>query len=323
MTDSWQERTKSGLLWFGFLLLFGPHLVGCDSRRAEKIDLNQRAGDPGLSQAVWETSEEVLLFSFEMHTTPQEDVKRYVPLIEYLNRATGLDFELRFTHHNQDLGENLGQGVIHFALMGGVAYIRAREEYGVVALVHELNYESKSQCRSVIIVPPGSPIQNVEEIAGRTFVFGSPLSTDDYLAPRIHLFEHGITLAELAGYEFAGSAYEAVSAVAAGQFDAAGVSGWVGQRYAAEGLVKIVDYTDAFTSCCIAAHQNLPLDVIEEVKRALIAYRPAESFVSGDRSPIAPSLDGFSEAKDEDYDELRTWWQRFHPPAPESGGETP
>jgi phosphonate transport system substrate-binding protein len=323
MTDSWQERTKSGLLWFGLLLLFGPHLTGCDSRRVEEIDLSQRAGDPGLSQAVWETGDEVLLFSFEMHTTPREDAKRYVPLIQYLNQATGLDFELRFTPYNHDLGQDLGQGVIHFALMGGVAYIRAREEYGVVALAHELNHESKSQCRSVIVVPPGSPIQNVEEIAGRTFAFGRPLSTADYLVPRIHLFKHGITLAELAGYEFAGSAYEVVSAVAAGQFDAAGVSGWVGQRYAAEGLVRIVDYTDTFTSCCIAAHQDLPLDVIEEVKRALIAYRPAESVVSGGRPPVAHSLGGFSEAKDEDYDELRTWWQRFHSPASESEGGAP
>lgn len=323
MTDFWQKRTKSGFLWFGLLLLFGSHLVGCDSRPVERIDLSQRAGDPGLSQAVWETSEEVLLFSFETHTVPQEDAKRYIPLIQYLNQTTGFNFELRFTPYNQDLGQDLGQGVIHFAQMGGAAYIRAREEYGVVALVHELNYESKSQCRSVIIVPPGSPIQNIEEIAGRTFAFGSPLSTDDYLMPRIHLFKHGITLAELAGYEFTESGYEAVSAVAAGQFDAAGVSGWVGQRYAAEGLVKIIHHTDTFPSCCIVAHQNLPPDLIEEVKRALIAYRLAESVVSGDRPLIANPLAGFSEAKDEDYDELRTWWRRFHSPASENEGETP
>ena len=93
---------------------------------------------------------------------------------------------------------------------------------------------------------------------------------------------------------------------------------------AEEKLVRIIHTSEFYPSSCIAANKNVPPEVIEKVKRALLDFRPtgahAEGLYHWDRTEMAT---GFIEARDEDYAKLRKWSIKFDLLDASAGEEAP
>ena len=287
-------------------------MMGCDSQDTKEIDLSERIDDAELARMAPKHDDNVLYFGFDLRGSPEEDARQYLPFLKYMEEATGLHFELRFTPKDGAIVDNLGKGVIQFAAVGAYTYILAHARYGVLPLVHGLNAEGRAEYQSVIIVAPDSPIRKIEELRGKRFAFGSVTSTQGHLIPRILLAEHGMLLDDLAGYEHTGSHQNCANAVAAGLFDAGGMQDILGRRLAKEELVRIIHTSEFYPSSGIAANRDVPPEVIEKVKRALIDFKPkgkdAEGLYHWDRTEMAS---GFSEAHNEDYAKLRQWSIKF------------
>lgn len=287
-------------------------LTGCDSRESEEIDLSERIDDAELARMVPKRDRDILLFGFDLRASPEEDAKQYLPFLNYLEKATGLRFELRLTPRDAAIVDDLGKGVIQFAATGADTYIQAHARYGAIPLVRGLNAEGRAEYQSVIVVAPDSPLRKIKELRGKRFAFGSATSTQGHLIPRIILSEHGVLLDDLAGHEHTGSHQNCANAVAAGRFDAGGIQDLLGRRLAEEGLVRIIHTSEFYPSSGIAANRNVPPEVIEKVKRALIDFKPkgkdAEGLYHWDWTEMA---NGFSEARDADYAKLRKWSIKF------------
>ncbi len=301
-------------------------LAGCDSREVKEINLSERLAETesaGIRMAP-ERDSDVLLFGFALRGSPDEDARQYLPFLKYLEEATGLRFELRFTPQGSDIVDDLGTGKVQFAAIGCGSYLAAHAEYGVMPLVHGLNAEGRAEYQSVIVVAPDSPIREIAELRGKRFAFGSVTSTQGHLIPRITLTKHGISLDDLAVYEYTGSHYYCANALVAGRVDACGMQDIMGRQMAAEGLVRIIYTSEFYPSSGIAANRDVPPDVIEKVKRALLDFDPtgahAASLYHWDRTEMA---NGFVEARDEDYAELREWAVRFGLLDAPEGGPAP
>jgi phosphonate transport system substrate-binding protein len=298
--------------------------TGCNSKNIRKIDLSDRVSDAELQKMGPKHDDNILRFGFDLRSSPREDAQQYIPFLNYLEKATGLHIELRFTPANSTIEDDLGQGVVQFAAIGAVTYITANTKYGIIPLVRGLNTEGRAEYQSVIIVSPDSPIRKIEDLHGSRFAFGSITSTQGHLIPRIILTEHGISLNDLAEYKYTGSHHNCANAVAAGLFDAGGIQDTMGRWMAAEGIFHIIYTSQFYPSSGIAANRDVQLQVIKTIRQALLDFKPkgkdAENLYHWDRTEMP---NGFTEANDEDYTVLREWILKFDQSETPQAGEGP
>lgn len=285
-------------------------ITACDKgEQATSIDLSDTAATDAAAAA---RNNEVYYFGFDLRGTPSEDARQYLPFLAYLEQTTGYDFELRFTPKGKSTGEALGRGDVQFAAIGATSFISAQEKYGAVALVRGLNPQGKAEYRSMIVVAPGSPIKRLSQLHGKRFAFGSEDSTQGHLIPRILLGEAGIGLQDLAGYEYTGSHSNCANAVISGKQQACGMQDTMARDLAAKGLLAILTESPYFPSSGIAANADVPAEVRDKVKAAMLAFEPEGRHKAGLYNWSKTEMPkGFAAANADDYNKLRHWMIEF------------
>ena len=293
-------------------MLTAVFLVCCDSKEHQVIDLNDRIPDSEVPEMTAKPESGLLRFGFDTRSSPKEDARQYLPFFEYLEQATGLRFKLYFSSPCGSVVEDLGTDVVQFAAIGAGSYLKARVRYGVIPLVRGINAQGRAEYQSVIIVAPDSQIQSIDDLRGKSFAFGCINSTQGHIIPRIILAEHGLDLMDLSFYAYTGSHLNCAAAVAAGHFDAGGMQDTMGRELADKGFIRIIYTSRFFPSSCIAANRSVPPAIIERVTRALLDFDPKDRHADGlyhwERTEMPG---GYSEAGDEDYEELCRWSLRF------------
>jgi phosphonate transport system substrate-binding protein len=254
----------------------------------------------------------VFKIGFDIRNTQLEDAKQYLPFLSYLSRATGYRFELRFTRKDENIVDLLGTKSVDFAFIGTGSYLAARKKYGVIPLVHGLNSAGKAEYQAAIVVKIGSTLRGVNELHGKGFAFGNKSSTQGHLIPLIILWEHGIKISDLGKYGYTGSHRNCAQAVLKGEYDAGGMQDTLAKEYADEGLLRILYLSHFYPSSGLAVNNKVPHDVAARVKQACIEFRPKDRDAKGlyhwDKTEMA---NGFVEAKDADYAELRKYALQF------------
>ena len=273
-----------------------------------KIDLEKTISPEELREMKTQKEKDVIVFGFDLRRSVEEDTRQYVPFLKYLEEATGYKFKLRFTPDDAHIVDDLGKGIIQIAAVGADTYIAAHKKYGAIALVRGLNKQNKAEYQSVLVTAPNSNIHKINDIKGKKFAFGSMTSTQGHLIPRIVLAQHGITLDDLAEYEWTGSHRNCANAVSTARFDAGGMQDVLGRELADAGIIRIFYTSKYYPSSGIAANKDVSPEIIAKVKKALLDFDPtdknAEGLYNWDKTEMP---NGFKEAKDEDYDELRKW----------------
>ena len=255
---------------------------------------------------------ETIVFGFNLCRSLKEDIQKYVPFLKYLSTATGYKFRLRFIQKDASIADDLGRGVIQLAAVCAGTYILANEKYGVVPLARGVSSQGKSECQAVIVVAPDSPMQTIEDVRGKRLVFGSKTSTQGHLIPLIIFARHNISLDDFVSYEWTGSSHNCAEAVASGEADVCGMQDELGKELAREGFVRILFASSYYPSSGIVAGKNFDSVKFEKIKKALIEFEPGGAHAQGlyhwDKTAMP---NGFVEAKDEDYQELREWSRKL------------
>lgn len=253
------------------------------------------------------------MVGFDVRNTQLEDARQYQPFLDYLAKATGYRFKIRFCQKRESVVDLLGKGEVHFAFIGAQTYLEARKKYRVTPMVRGLNGEGRAEYRSAIVVKKDSPIKRLEELRGKRFAFGGKSSTQGHLIPLIDLSEHGVNLADLAGHEFTGSHRNCAQAVATGAFDAGGMQDQLAREYAADGIIRIIHMSSYYPSSGVAAGPKVPAEIVQRVKKAFLDFQPkgrdAQGLYNWDKTEMAS---GFKEASDADYGELRRYALKFN-----------
>lgn len=229
----------------------------------------------------------------------------------------------------KDLGEHLGLKVetfqgedynmmieamrskkIDITTYGPFGYIIATERSGA-KLMAVMGNGPGSEGRSVIIVPKDSPVQNVQELKGKSFLFADPASTTGHLYPRATLMKQlGIANDEIPTFfsnvSFSGGHDKTLLAIANGDADAGATCGTCIEMFAKTGIVKAEDVRVIAESDpirgggALAYRGDLPQDLVDKIREFALGY--------AERNPDyfkALGVKGFFPAEDSEFDGVR------------------
>ena len=235
--------------------------------------------------------------------SPAEMFKKFLPLSHYLSGKMNMDIELKVEVDYESTVRDIGEGATGICFMTPSTYINAREQYGVEVLVKALR-SGKPYHRVAIIAKEESGINSVSQLKGASFAFGDILSTASYIVPMSMLQEEGIALKDLGFYDFLGHHDDVAKAVLRGDFDAGGVMESVAEKFKGMGI-KILKYSGNMPEFNICVNKELAGNIKAELKKALLALDDNNPDDRDVLHAIAPLYTGFTEAKFEDYEEIR------------------
>src|SRR5919107_5898932 len=156
---------------------------------------------------------------------PEKVEAEYEPFGDYLSEQLGRKVELSVPTSYSAVVEAMVNDQLDLAYFGGLSYVQARNRADVTPLVTEINPRTgDTTYHSIIIVPADSDIQDVSELRGRNFAFGSASSTSGSLYPAIMLQNAGIDYrTDLGEFTYTGGHDATAQAVANGSVDGGGV----------------------------------------------------------------------------------------------------
>jgi phosphonate transport system substrate-binding protein len=252
---------------------------------------------PGLAGA------ETLTLGVHPYLPATEIVKRFTPLAEYLKKKTGLPVEVKISkdyRHHIDL---IGQNGLDIAYMGPASYVTVVDTYGKKPILARLEIGGFPTFQGVIIVREDCPCSTLADLAGKRFAFGDPDSTMSHLVPRYMLWEAGVGVEKLEGYEFLFSHHNVALGVLVGDFHAGAVKEEVFDEYEPRGL-KALAWTPEISEHVFVASSALPKETVATLREALLGLKndregkAVMSSIKGTVTALVP-------ARDKDYENLR------------------
>lgn len=238
---------------------------------------------------------------------------KFYPLIIYLKKQTGLDFKIIVPKDFDSLKSSLIRGDIDFTLQDPHTYVEFSRLFNKDTLMRTLNPEGKTYEKGVFVVRKDSGIKNIEDLKGKTVLFGPKLSLTRWVAAKEVLRDSGIDLdKDLKAYFNIGCCVDIVLNVYLKEADA----GVVCKHFLESPSYKKVDRgidlqqivvigtTKKVPMRVIAAHKDLPDDIVNQVIQALLELErenPAHKKIL-----FSAELGGFQKTNDKDYDGIRT-----------------
>jgi phosphonate transport system substrate-binding protein len=220
---------------------------------------------------------EVLRVGLIPNQNPESVEANYEPFGEYLSEQLGREVELTVPVSYGAVVEAMVNDELDLAYYGGLTYVQARKRGDVVPLVTEINPETgDTTYRSVIIVPAESEIEEVSELEGRDFAFGSVSSTSGSLYPAIMLRNAGIDYrTDLGNFNYTNGHDATAQAVANGQVDAGGVEDRILYRLQDEGTidrdsVRVIDESEPIQGYPWVVRNALTDDLKMDIAQAFL-----------------------------------------------------
>jgi phosphonate transport system substrate-binding protein len=134
---------------------------------------------------------EVLRVSAIPDEHPTELMRIFTPFAEYLARELGLRVQFTPVVDYAATVEGLAAKKLDLVWYGGFTSVQAVRRTGGTARRLALRQEDAA-FKSVFVARPGSSIQSLRDLAGKSFTFGSVGSTSGHLMPRYFMLQSGI-----------------------------------------------------------------------------------------------------------------------------------
>jgi len=243
-----------------------------------------------------------LTFGVYAHVRSTELLKKFAPIIQYLEASTATQgvarrIVMRIFPTYAEAINALADGHVDFARYGPVSYVWAKKKNPAVRLLAMENNHGKKRFNGVIFVPQTSEIQRITQLRNTHVAFGSRMSTTSRYLSQAQLVEAGIMGSDLSGFSYLGRHDKVAFAVAAGQYDAGAMNGNTFTKYAqSKGLRKISEFPCATKPW--VAREGLPSDVFFALQNALMKLDDPAILKAINRT-------GFLPAADSDYDLIR------------------
>lgn len=245
---------------------------------------------------------EVLRVGNIPNQNPEEVEAQYEPLGEYLSEELDMEVEISVPTSYTAVVEAMASDRLDLAHFGGLTYVQAKERVDVEPLITEINtYTGTTNYRSLIIVPADSDIEDVSELEGESFAFGSVSSTSGSLYPSIMLAEAGIDYrTDLSEALYTGGHDAASQAVVNETVAAGGVEDRILYDLQEAGVVdedaiRILDESEDVEGYPWAVREDMDDGLKEDI---------AEAFIAIDDPELLDLFraEGFERVEDSDYD---------------------
>jgi phosphonate transport system substrate-binding protein len=236
-------------------------------------------------------------------------VQEKAPLQAYLSKAIGREVELIIPTNYNATVEALGNGSLDFAYLGGLTFIKAHAQFGVVPLVQRA---SDLQFHSLFITGVNSNINSLKDLKGKTFAFGDINSTSGHLMPFAELKQAGIDADADLHFRYTGSHPATAKAVESGAVDAGALDETVYNSMIAEGKldktkVRVFYTSKPFVDYVWVARKDIDSAMQEKLAQAFTRLK------EGQDDAILKILRGksFVRANNQEYDALRAIAQQL------------
>jgi phosphonate transport system substrate-binding protein len=233
----------------------------------------------------------------------QVSVQEKGPLKDYLTREMGGPVNLVIPTNYNATVEALGNGSLDFAYLGGLTYLKARKQYGVIPLVQRT---SDLEFHSLFITGTDSGIKSLADLKGKSFAFGDINSTSGHLMPYMELKQAGINVDADLKFRYTGSHPATAKAVESGAVDAGALDESVYNSMIAEGKldktkVRVFYTSKPFVDYVWVARKDVSQDEKEKFVMAFTRLK------EGKDDAILQILRGksFVRATDDEYGVLR------------------
>ncbi len=189
---------------------------------------------------------------FRISAIPDQDAsvlnRQFGAMADYLGQATGLRVEYVPMVDYAALVTAFARGDVQLAWFGGLTGVQAREAVPDARAFAQRPRDADFHSR--FIVRADLAVDELTDLRGLSFTFGSESSTSGHLMPRHFLREAGIDPeADFAGLpNYSGSHDRTIALVEGGAFEAGAVNEAVWEQRVAEGAVDTSTVRDFFTT---------------------------------------------------------------------------
>lgn len=241
---------------------------------------------------------------------------RFAPFTEYLSEKTGRKFEmiLANTFEFEDL---IKEKKIDFFHVNSIVAIILKERFKTDFLGVDIRGRNGHKASGTIIARKDSGINTIEDMRGKSMIFGPALAPFGYMAQYSLMLENGLDPdTDLSHYVIpAGAAKhdKVLYGVYYGKYDVGAAPRIDLDRMVDESIFKMEDFTIIAESapmpyCTIGARSEIDSALKEQVKDIALNLKKDETvLVNGEVLNVLKRmlLDGFAPAIDSEYDIIR------------------
>ena len=141
---------------------------------------------------------EVVKKSINIAVLPCTDIvmtfKKFHPLVTYLTQQTGLPIRLVVPEDLTRFETSLNNGEIDFALQDPHTFLKLAHLFDKDSLLGVLTIDGGTTQSGVVVVRKDSGIQQVNDLKGKTVMFGPKFSASKWLAARLLFEDNGINI---------------------------------------------------------------------------------------------------------------------------------
>ena len=249
---------------------------------------------------------------------PAEDAQRVIqnaqPLVEILQTKLGMEVQPFVATDYTGVVEALRVGKLDIAFLTPASYVLAKNE-ARVRVVLKSERKGSPFYYAAIITRADSGIKTLDDLRGKTFAFGDPLSTSANVFPRKLFHEKGIDpVRDFRQVLYSGGHDATVLAVLNGKVDAGATYANSPDNKDTAWARYLKNPADIEQIRAIAFSEPIPADnlVLAENLDQGLGRRIEEVFLELSRDPQGKrmlrdlyQIDGFVPATDKDYDSVR------------------
>jgi len=221
---------------------------------------------------------------FRVTTIPEEaateQVRKFTPLAAYLEKKLGMKVEFTPVSDYPAAVEALVNKKVELVWFGGFTHVQAQlRSGGKIMPIAQREEDTKFQ--SVFIAKTDSGIKALADLKGKQISFGSQSSTSGHLMPRHFLLQAQLNPEkDFKRIAYSGAHDATIASVVSGKVDAAALDITVWRKFVGENkvdtkAVNVFYTTPTFFNYNWSVHADLPADLRERVKKALLDLDPA------------------------------------------------
>lgn len=248
---------------------------------------------------------------------------RFRPLTAYLSKQLNANFEMKAIDTTAFLSE---LDTLDFTHTNSLLYIIMNRFHGVEILATEKKDSLGSRSQGVIITLAKSDIKTVEDLKGKSMLFGPTLAPTGFMSQVDILLKHGIDPeSDLSFYSVPKGSFkheQVVYGVLFEKYDAGALPISDVENMAADNKIAMEDFrilakAEPIPYCNFAVTQKIDPAFAEKFKQTILALTPTTTVeYEGETVKVLSRalVDGFEDAKDQDFDVVREMAKRVNMP---------
>jgi len=239
---------------------------------------------------------ETLSFGIPPQQSPTEVVKRWTPVLQYLEKKTGLVLELKTAKDIPTYQQQIMEGLYDIAYVNPNTYVAANKAKGYQAFAQEKDGTSQG----MIVARKDGPITQLPELNGRTLAFPSNFAVMATILPLKHLEEQKIPVR----IQYVVSMDSVYRSVAKGLFLAGGGESRTFGILDPEIRDQLIVLwkSDDLPPFPFFAHPRVQVATLSQIQKAMIAMGQDPE---GQALLKAVNIKGLEKATDADYNGVR------------------